>query len=141
MYWEAIKILNHRIEDHPVLGKKELTNRIRFNVDGEEFEGFEGDTIASALLANGIRTLRVHEESGNPRGIYCNIGHCFECRVTVDGEKGIRACMTKIKENMKVERGETKPAPFRDKENKDLPKTYKQFIERNKNHKKGDLNV
>ena len=73
---------------------------VTFTFDGTTYKGFEGDTIASALLANGVRQLRVHEETGAQRAIYCNIGHCFECRVTVNQAQGIRACMTPVEENM-----------------------------------------
>lgn len=106
--------MNHnRIVDHPVLGKLTDQKEITFTFDGKEYSGYEGDTIASALLAHGIRKLRVHEESGSPRGIYCNIGHCFECRVTVDGTPGIRACLTEIKANTIIESGTKQPAPFK----------------------------
>jgi sarcosine oxidase subunit alpha len=64
------------------------------------------------LLANGIRRLRVHEEQGTPRGIFCNIGHCMECRVTVDGLPGIRACLTPVREGMVVLSGVRLPTPF-----------------------------
>ena len=74
----------NRIVEHPVLGKLENQKPVTFTFDGKTYTGFEGDTIASALLANGIRQLRVHEQSGAKRAIYCNIGHCFECRVTVN---------------------------------------------------------
>ncbi len=103
---------NNRITDHPVLGKLENQTPVTFTFDGTTYTGFEGDTIASALLANGIRQLRVHEETGAPRAIYCNIGHCFECRVTVDDVNGVRACMTTIQENMKVDSGKIQAAPF-----------------------------
>lgn len=122
--------MNNRIIDHPILGKLESKNRIPFYFNGKKYEGLEGDTIASALLANEVRTLRVHEESGSPRGIYCNIGHCFECRVTVNGKEGIRACMTPISANMEVESGKIQPAPLKP-EMKVFPRTYKEF-EQNK---------
>lgn len=118
--------MNNRIVDHPILGKLEDKKPITFSFDGKTYEGFEGDTIASALMANGVRTLRVHEESGSPRGIYCNIGHCFECRVTVNGEEGIRACMTPISEGLTVESGTVQPAPLKP-ELETFPKTYAEF--------------
>ncbi|WP_019241740.1 MULTISPECIES: (2Fe-2S)-binding protein [Bacillus] len=104
---------SNRIIVHPILN--DLTNRrtIRFTFNRKEIAGIEGDTIASALLANGIRTIRLHEESGTPRGIYCNIGHCFECRVTVDGLYGSRSCLTLIEDGMKVEGGQKLPTPLR----------------------------
>ncbi|MEK3857074.1 MULTISPECIES: (2Fe-2S)-binding protein [Bacillales] len=98
-----------RIIDHPVLGKLDDRKKIPFTFDGKEYEAYETETIAAALLANGVRTLRVHEESGTPRGFYCNIGHCMECRVHVNGQANIRACLTVVKEKMAVERGKHHP--------------------------------
>lgn len=104
-----------RIEHHPVLGKLPDAPRIEVVFDGQRLFGLEGESIAATLLANGIRKLRVQEESGNPRGIYCNIGHCMECRVSVDGFSGIRACMTPVKEGITISSGIKLPLPFRHK--------------------------
>jgi sarcosine oxidase subunit alpha len=102
-----------RIESHPVLGNLPDAPRIDIVFDGQRLRGLEGESIAATLLANGIRKLRVQEDSGTPRGIYCNIGHCMECRVTVDGLGGIRACMTPVREGMIVSSGLKLPTPFR----------------------------
>lgn len=118
--------MTKRIDAHPVLGQLEEKKKISFTFDGETYEGLEDDTIASALLANGIRTLRKHEESGNPRGIYCNIGHCYECRVTVNDETNIRACLTPIKDNMIIKSGSKQPHPL-DPKNEEL-RTYEDFV-------------
>jgi sarcosine oxidase, subunit alpha len=42
---------------------------IRFRFDGDEYEGFAGDTLASALLANGVRAGFRSPVLGRPRGI------------------------------------------------------------------------
>lgn len=97
--------MNQRILDHPILGKLEDKKQVSFTFNNKSYQGLENESIAAALLANGVRTLRYHEEGGSPRGIYCNIGHCYECRVNVDGKQGIRACLTTIKEGMAVESG------------------------------------
>ncbi|WP_368653528.1 (2Fe-2S)-binding protein [Ornithinibacillus sp. 4-3] len=123
----------NRIMDHPVLESLGNPKKITFTFDGKKYEGFEGDTIASALLANGIRKLRVQEATGNPRSIYCNIGHCFECRVAVNGKQGYRACVTLIEENMAVDSGQVLPHPLHP-DVEDLPKTYADYA---KNYKKG----
>lgn len=102
-----------RLEAHPILGPLVLGKPQCFQFDGEPLEAREGETIAAALLAYGIRTLRVQEEHGTPRGIYCNIGHCFECRVTVDGLEGQRACLTIVRDGMKVQSGKALPTPFK----------------------------
>lgn len=120
--------MNNRIENHPILGGLEKRKKVRFQFDGRSYEGYEGETIAAALLANGIRTLRKHEESGNPRGIYCNIGHCYECRVTVGGETNVRACLTPIKENMVIESGKVQPSPL-DPSKENIPRTYAEYME------------
>lgn len=122
---------NNRIHDHPILGSLSNQKEIKFTFDGKEYRGYEGDTIASALLANGIRTLRKHEESGIPRGIYCNIGHCYECRLTVDHTPGVRACLTPISENMNIQSGQPYENPFKKIRMKDdLPRTYAEFLKR-----------
>jgi sarcosine oxidase subunit alpha len=121
--------MSNRIEHHPVLGQLEKQKKIQFQFDGKTYEGYEGDTIASALLANGIRTLRKHEETGNPRGIYCNIGHCYECRVTVEGTDNVRACLTPVTENMVVESGQVQPHPLDPSKEGERPRTYAEYIE------------
>lgn len=129
----------NRILNHPVLGPVDKKERITFTFDGKTFEGLEGDTIASALLANGVRQLRVHEETGAPRAIYCNIGHCFECRVTVGDSSVVRACMTPIQENMIIESGSTQPTPF-SASPEEWPRTYAEYEEKN-TAKEGDANA
>jgi sarcosine oxidase subunit alpha len=102
-----------RIMNHPILGAWSERKGISFRLDDQEYEAFEGETIAAALLAQGIRTLRYHEDTGTPRGFYCNIGHCFECRVTVDGIDGQRACLTPLKNGMDIRTGRTLPSPLK----------------------------
>lgn len=106
--------MSTRIVDHPILGKLEEQCEVKFMFNGKEYTGYENESIAAALLANGIRTLRYHEETRTPRGIYCNIGHCFECRVKVNGKQGVRSCLTPLKENMIIESHDALPTPFRD---------------------------
>lgn len=97
--------MKQRIVEHPILGKLEDKNNVSFTFNNKVYQGLEDESIAAALLANGIRTLRYHEESGSPRGIYCNIGHCYECRVIVNGKQGVRACLTPVKAGMVIESG------------------------------------
>ncbi|MFD2761154.1 (2Fe-2S)-binding protein [Lentibacillus juripiscarius] len=106
--------MSERIINHPVLGPLEEQKEVSFTFNGQTLQGRENESIAAALLANGIRTLRLHEDSGSPRGIYCNIGHCFECRITVNGKQGVRACLTPLQEGMTVQGGGPLPSPVRD---------------------------
>ena len=95
----------NRVHVHPVLGPASERATVRFTFDGAELHGLEGEPVAAALLAHGIRTLRA-SRSGAPRGAYCFIGHCFECRVTIDGRSHERACLTPLRADMAVTRGD-----------------------------------
>jgi predicted molibdopterin-dependent oxidoreductase YjgC len=71
-------------------------------VDGVPLQAYLGETIAGALLANGQRAWR-RTEGGEPRGLFCGIGVCFDCTVTVDGVPNVRACITPVIEGMVVD--------------------------------------
>lgn len=74
-----------------------------FSFENQTVSARAGQSVAAALLANGIRTLRV-DEAGNPKGILCGIGYCFECRCVIDDEPDRRACMVEAKPGMRVRR-------------------------------------
>ncbi|MFN6954461.1 MAG: (2Fe-2S)-binding protein, partial [Acetobacteraceae bacterium] len=73
---------------------------IRF--DGAQIPALPGETIAAALSAAGVLAFR-QTASGAPRGLWCGMGACFDCIVTVDGRAGQRACMVKAKDGMVVQ--------------------------------------
>jgi thioredoxin reductase len=64
----------------------------RFTFDGGEVPFRAGDTIAAALVRAGRIAQRV-TRAGEDRGVFCGIGLCHDCLVTVDGRAGQRACM------------------------------------------------
>ena len=80
-----------------------MTDRslIHFTFNGVPVEGREGSILVAALWAAGITTLRC-DASGGARGLYCEIGHCFECRVTVDGIAHERGCQLLVRDGMEV---------------------------------------
>src|SRR5207248_4283170 len=43
---------------------------LRFSFDGQKYEGHPGDTLASALLANGVRLVARSFKYHRPRGIF-----------------------------------------------------------------------
>lgn len=91
-----------RIKEHPIL-EFEKQNKILFKYDGKDVFGYEGDTIASALHALGVRKLSHSIEHKRPRGFYCAIGNCASCNMIVDGVPNVRTCVTKLHEGMNVE--------------------------------------
>ena len=77
---------------------------IAFDFEGRTFEARAGDTVAAALLANGVLVFRTTPVSGAPRGPWCLIGNCHECLVEIDGEPNRQACMVEVGTGMRVRR-------------------------------------
>ncbi|TDH63401.1 FAD-dependent oxidoreductase [Dankookia rubra] len=69
--------------------------------DGTDVEALSGETLAAALSAAGFLAFR-RTEKGTPRGLYCGMGACFDCIVTVDGKVNQRACLVKARDGMVV---------------------------------------
>ncbi|HTE37941.1 MAG TPA: FAD-dependent oxidoreductase, partial [Reyranella sp.] len=84
---------------HPNMRPAGAPVRLRF--DGAEIEALTGETIAAALAAADIVSVR-QARSGAPRGPFCGMGACFDCLVTVDGRPNQRACLTKVTDGMDV---------------------------------------
>lgn len=72
-------------------------------VDGAPVEAREGESVLAALWAAGVRGLHETAKAKEPRALLCGIGLCFDCIVTVDGERSVRACMTPVADGMAVE--------------------------------------
>jgi sarcosine oxidase subunit alpha len=68
-------------------------DKFEIEVDGKSILAYSGQTIAEALLANGLRILRMTRKQ-SPRGVYCGMGICYECRMIVNGIPNVRTCMT-----------------------------------------------
>lgn len=91
-----------RVWDHPILGKMEAKRKVRIWVDGRPIQALEGEPIASALLANGIRVCRYTPKRHEPRGIFCGIGQCTDCLMQVNGIPNVRTCVTPVEEDMDI---------------------------------------
>ena len=77
---------------------------IAFDFEGATFEARAGDSVAAALLANGVLAFRTTSVSGAPRGPWCLIGNCHECLVEIDGEPNRQACLVEAHAGMRVRR-------------------------------------
>ena len=77
--------------------------RVTIELDGRAVEAFEGETVAAVLLAAGEAATRTTVR-GEPRGLFCGMGVCFDCLVVVDGVPNTRACMTWVREGLRVQR-------------------------------------
>jgi sarcosine oxidase subunit alpha len=75
---------------------------VTLTVDGEKLSAFRGETIAAALLASGRRIMRRTPREGRPRGLFCAMGVCFDCVVTLEGAEPVRGCMTLVEDGMSI---------------------------------------
>lgn len=72
-------------------------------LDGRAVTAYEGESVAGMLLAEGHPAMHT-TQAGDPRGVYCGMGVCFDCLVVVDGVPNTRACVTWVREGMVVSR-------------------------------------
>lgn len=91
---------DYRIQQHPILPIPER-KPIDFYWAGQKIQAREGETIAAALFANGIRVFGHHHMDNAPQGIFCANGQCAQCLVIADGLP-VKSCMELVKEGMNV---------------------------------------
>ncbi|MFF7178227.1 2Fe-2S iron-sulfur cluster-binding protein [Streptomyces sp. NPDC008121] len=72
-------------------GAPEATYVLRF--DGRELTAQAGQSIAAVLWNAGVLTWRTTREGAAPRGVFCGIGVCHDCLVTVNDRPNQRACL------------------------------------------------
>jgi hypothetical protein len=92
-----------RVEQHPILGPLPEAEVIEIEVDGRAVPCRAGEPLAVALLAGGQRTLRFTRKYGEPRGIFCALGRCTDCVMTVDGVPNVRTCVLPVRTGMAVQ--------------------------------------
>ncbi len=74
---------------------------VTLTIDDADATAARGDTVAVALLNAGRTAWRLTDD-GEPRGLFCAIGVCFDCTLTIDGVANVRACMTPVRNGMRV---------------------------------------
>jgi predicted molibdopterin-dependent oxidoreductase YjgC len=75
---------------------------LQFSFDGRPLRAAAGSTVAGALLSAGIRSWRTTRVLGQPRGVLCGIGTCFDCLVDVGDRRALRACVTALHDGDEV---------------------------------------
>jgi succinate dehydrogenase/fumarate reductase-like Fe-S protein len=75
---------------------------VRFHFDDRAVEGYEGESVAAALWAAGIRGWANDGADGPPaRTVYCAMGTCQQCALWIDGVRG-QACCTPVRAGLDV---------------------------------------
>ncbi len=84
---------------HEVSGKT-----VTIEIEGQSVAVPAGESVAAAVLANGLDHVRTTPVGGVQRAPYCMMGVCFECLMEIDGVSNRQACMTQVEEGMRVAR-------------------------------------
>ena len=77
---------------------------ITVEIDGKPVPAAPGDSVAAAMFAAGVAAFRHAPVDGAPRAPWCAMGVCFECLVEIDGEPNRQACMTPVRDGLRVAR-------------------------------------
>jgi D-hydroxyproline dehydrogenase subunit gamma len=86
-----------RLDDYPTAEAVELS------FDGAPVLAQLGESVAAALLVSGVSSFRTTPKTGALRAPFCMMGACFDCLVMIDGVPNRQACMTEVRNGMKVE--------------------------------------
>lgn len=76
--------------------------KISFTFRGKRYYGLKGDTIATALYANGIRIFARSLKYHRPRGLYSLDGECSNTCMEVDSIPNVRCENTLLKDGMEI---------------------------------------
>jgi sarcosine oxidase subunit alpha len=90
-----------RLKALPTL-KIDPATELSLNYRGKRFRAMEGDTIATALYANGVRIFSRSLKYHRPRGLYSLDGECSNCLMEVDGVPNVRSEVVRLKQGITV---------------------------------------
>ncbi|MBT6156839.1 MAG: (2Fe-2S)-binding protein [Planctomycetaceae bacterium] len=78
-----------------------MAETVTLSVNGNDVSVAAGSMVSAAISAVGETAFRTSVE-GEPRGPLCGMGICFECRVSIDGVRHVRACQRLCQPGMQV---------------------------------------
>jgi sarcosine oxidase subunit alpha len=70
-----------------------MTAPVTFTFEGRTVPALEGQTIAAALYAAGVRVFTRSFKYHRPRGLFCVSGDCPNCLMQVDSRPNVRTCV------------------------------------------------
>ena len=88
--------------------------KISFSYNGKIYQGIDGDTIATALYANGVRIFSRSMKYHRPRGLYSLDGESSNTYMRIDGIPNVCAEKTALKEGLTVKAQNIKGSPEND---------------------------
>jgi len=104
-YWRLGQMIRHPITLKDTEDTEEIdrSEKLTFFYGKKKITAHKGETIASALMAAGLRVFSRSFKYHRPRGPHCMSGACGRCAMTVDGRPNVRTCHTIVQNGMRVE--------------------------------------
>lgn len=85
--------------------------RVTFQCDGRDIVAHEGESLAAALWAGGMRAGAGTPVDGPPyRVLFCAMGVCQQCVVQVDGVR-VEACRVLVRAGLDVRTAQREGRP------------------------------
>jgi sarcosine oxidase subunit alpha len=75
---------------------------LTFTFEGRTVPAIEGQSIAAALYASGVRVFSRSFKYHRPRGLFCVSGDCPNCLMQVDGRPNVRTCVEPVRQGQVV---------------------------------------
>ncbi len=94
--------MNQTTKDNRIQSGITRGKEIEIFINNHPVRAYEGETIGAVLAAIGIRQIRLAPQLKEPRGLYCCMGSCYGCLVTVNGRANERACVTPVQTGQKI---------------------------------------
>src|SRR6516162_5263493 len=76
--------------------------QLTFTIQGRIIRAVEGQSIAAALYAAGVRIFTRSFKYHRPRGLFCVSGDCPNCLMQVDGRPNVRTCIEPVRQGQVV---------------------------------------
>jgi sarcosine oxidase, subunit alpha len=86
-----------------------LERAVTIELDGEQLPAREGEPVAVALVAAGVKIFSRSPKYHRPRGPFCLVGGCAHCLMRVDGVPNVPTCQIPVTPGMRLERQNAMP--------------------------------
>ncbi|MFO0577916.1 MAG: (2Fe-2S)-binding protein [Polyangia bacterium] len=96
--------LGHRLHDF------RRGDAVEIRLDGRRLRAFANETVAAALLAEGVTVFSRSIKFHRPRSAFCLTGDCGACLMRIDGQPNVRACRTLVHSGLRCERQNAWPS-------------------------------
>ena len=83
---------------------KKPADTVSVTINGAPVSVPWGESVAAAVLAQGVTCTRTTPLSAAPRAPLCMMGVCFECLMVIDGRANRQACQVLVEEGMSIQR-------------------------------------